>query len=371
MHASAPQILSLSEETLWQAILNRDTNFDGKLFYGVRSTNIYCRPTCPSRKPNRSQVTFFNSPEAAENQGFRPCKRCQPQNATVDNPARDKVIAACRYIEGECDRIPTLSEIGDRVAMSPTHLQRIFKQIVGVSPFQYADSLRIKRLKEHLRQGEEIAPTLYEVGYGSSSRLYEKAPKQLGMTPNTYKRLGSGEEIRYAIANSRLGFIIVAATKRGICNIRLGNIAAELESELQREFSNASLEKADPELCQWMQSLIDYLSGNLPLPNLPCDVKATAFQLQVWNALQAIPAGTTVTYSDVANAIGQPNSVRAVARACAKNPVALVIPCHRVVPKSGGVGGYRWGSFRKEKLLDLEKEYVTTQTLNLKNEKTE
>ena len=191
------------------------------------------------------------------------------------------------------------------------------------------------------------------------------------MTPNTYKRLGSGEEIGYVIANSPLGFVIVAATKRGICNIRLGNNAEELESDLQREFSNASLEKGNPELFQWMQSLIDYLSGNLPLPNLLCDVKATAFQLQVWNTLQAIPPGTTVTYSDIADAIGQPNSVRAVARACATNPVALVIPCHRVVPKAGGVGGYRWGSFRKEKLIDLEKEYATTQTLNLKNEKIE
>lgn len=349
------QFFSVSKETLWQAVLKRDSGLDGKVFYGVHSTRIYCRPTCPSRKPIRSQVSFFQSPKEAEDQGFRPCKRCQPQCAATINPARDKVIAACRYIEAQSEHIPTLLELGAQVEMSPSYLQRVFKQMVGVTPFQYADACRIERLKQRLRQGEQITQALYEAGYGSSSRLYEKALLQLGMTPATYKKLGHGEAIRYATANSPLGYLIVAATERGLCSVRLGKTALELEDELKNEFRNASLLPADAQLCQWTQSLVDYLGGNLTLPDLPCDVKATTFQLRVWKALRAIPIGTTANYSDIACAIGQPTSVRAVASACATNPVALVIPCHRVVPKVGGLGGYRWGVTRKQALLDLEK----------------
>lgn len=345
-----------SGEDFWQAVLERDSNFDGKVFYGVHSTNIYCRPTCPSRKPSRSQVSFFQSSEEAQMRGFRPCKRCQPQNTNALNPSRDKVIAACRYIEASCDRIPTLEELSAQVNMSPSHLQRVFKSFLGVSPFQYGTSLRTQRLKQHLHQGEEIAHALYEVGYGSSSRLYEKAPLQLGMTPADYKRHGWGKEIRYTTVNTPLGFLIIAATERGVCSIRLGETVAELEERLLREFCHASLRRADDELQDWIGALVDYLSG-MPLPQLPYDVKATAFQLQVWEALRKIPIGTTASYSDIACAIGLPTAVRAVARACATNPLALVVPCHRVVPKAGGLGGYRWGVDRKQALLDLEKQY--------------
>lgn len=375
---------SVSEETLWQAVLNRDSNFDGKVFYGVRSTGIYCRFTCPSRKPNRSQVSFFYSPQAAEEQGFRACKRCQPQNATTPNLARDKVLAACRYIEAQCDRIPTLLELSAEVELSPSYLQRIFKQIVGVSPFEYSTAHRTERLKQHLHQGEEITHALYEVGYGSSSRLYEKAPEQLGMTPATYKQHGRGVEIRYTTVNSDLGFLIIAATERGLCSVRLGETVAQLEDELRNEFRYASLRRADMELFlgrysvqknsdglqDWIQALVDYLSGNLPLPELPYDVKATAFQLRVWEALRKIPIGTTVSYTDIACAIGLPTAIRAVARACATNPIALLVPCHRVVPKAGGLGGYRWGVTRKQALLNLEKEYAKAKVLTSKNEKT-
>lgn len=361
---------SASEETLWQAVLNRDSNFDGKVFYGVRSTGIYCRFTCPSRKPNRSQVSFFHSPQAAEEQGFRACKRCQPQNATPPNLARDKVLAVCRYIEAQCDRIPTLVELSAKVELSSSYLQRIFKQIVGVTPFEYSTAHRTERLKQHLHQGEEIAHALYEVGYGSSSRLYEKAPEQLGMTPATYKQHGKGAEIRYTTVNTPLGFLIIAATERGLCSVRLGETVAELEDELRDEFYQALLHRTDEELQHWIQALVDYLSGNLPLLELPYDVKATAFQLRVWEALREIPIGTTVSYTDIACAIGQPTSVRAVARACATNPIALIVPCHRVVPKAGGLGGYRWGFTRKQALLNLEKEYVEAKALNFKNEKT-
>lgn len=349
---------SLCEELFWQAVLERDSKFDGKVFYGVHSTGIYCRPTCPSRKPSRSKVSFFLSPQAAEVEGFRPCKRCQPQNLSAVYPARDRVLAACRYIEASGDRIPTLSQLSACVKISPRHLQRVFKSVVGVSPFQYATALRTQRLKQQLHQGEEIAIALYNVGYGSSSRLYEKAPLQLGMTPADYKRHGWGKEIRYTTLNTKLGFLIVAATERGLCSVQLGETAAELEDKLRNEFRNASLRRADDELQETIGALVDYLSGNLPLPDLPEDVKATAFQIQVWEALKKIPIGTTVSYSDIACAIGLPTAVREeVARACATNPIALIVPCHRVVPKAGGVGEYRWGETRKQALLELEKQY--------------
>ena len=344
----------LSEETLWQAVLNRDSTFDSVFFYGVRSTRIYCRPICPSRKPNRNQVLFFQFSQEAESAGYRPCKRCQPESETRLNSAKTKILAICRYIEAEVERIPTLVELGKHVGISPTYLQRIFKQMIGVTPFQYADACRIKRLKERLQQGDTIASALYETGYGASSRLYEKAPQKLGMTPACYQRCGRGETIRYTIICSPLGELLVAATNKGLCSVKLGETADYLEEELKQEFQNALIKPDDEELHNSTQILLNYLSGNCPLPELPLDVQATAFQLRVWEALRRIPLGETASYSDIAQAIEQPKSVRAVARACATNPVALVIPCHRVVQKNGGLGGYRWGISRKKALLNFE-----------------
>lgn len=342
-----------SEDLFWQAVVHRHPKFDGLLFYGVRSTRIYCRPTCPSRKPQRHQVYFFDSAQAAEAAGYRACKRCHPQQVSAPDPTTAKVLAVCRYID-TTEHVPTLAELGTYVEMSPTYLQRTFKQLIGVSPFQYADACRVERFKQQIRQGETITDALYETGYGASSRLYEKAHKQLGMTPATYQRWGRGEVIRYTIIDSPLGLLLVAATQQGLCSVRLGNTASTLEQELKQEFKDASLQPADRELQQWTQTFIDFLGGVCPLPTLPIDVQATAFQLQVWKALQTIPVGTTASYSDVARQIGHPTSVRAVARACATNPVALVIPCHRVVQKDGGNGGYRWGVHRKQELLNLE-----------------
>lgn len=356
---TAIQQYSGSEDLFWHAVVHRDPTFDGLLFYGVRSTRIYCRPTCSSRKPQRHQVCFFDSARSAEMAGYRACKRCHPQQVSALDPAIAKILAVCRYIDDR-KHVPTLAELSTYVKMSPTHLQRTFKQLIGVSPFQYSDARRIERFKQQIRQGETITDALYETGYGASSRLYEKARKQLGMSPGTYQRHGQNEEILYTIIQSPLGFLLVAATQRGLCSVRLGNIASTLEQELKQEFKAASLQSADVELQQWTQTFINYLSGSCPLPALPIDVQATAFQLQVWQALQTIPVGTTASYSDVACQIGRPTSVRAVARACATNPVALVIPCHRVVQKDGSLGGYRWGVHLKQELLNLEAHFLTS-----------
>lgn len=351
---------SLTEVTLWQAVLSRNSSFDGVFVYGVRSTGIYCRPSCPSRKPSRDRICFFCSSQDAETAGYRPCKRCQPHYSLAPNSAPAKVLAACRYIEAQEGRIPTLAELGTHVEMSASHLQRVFKQIIGVSPFKYADARRMGRFKKRLQQGDTIASVLYDAGYGASSRLYEKAPKQLGMTPASYQQQGRGETIRYTIVESPIGYLLVAATEHGLCKVQLGETATALEEGLKQEFQDALLQPADTKLHDWTQALVNYLSGTRLLPELPFDVKATAFQLQVWQALQTIPVGTTATYSDIACAIGQPTSVRAVARACATNPVALVIPCHRVVRKDGSLGGYRWGVTRKQALLNIESKLPTT-----------
>ncbi len=347
------------EETYWRAVLARDATFDGRFVYGVRSTNIYCRPTCASRRPNRENVAFFVSAQVATVAGFRACKRCGPNQLTAPDPARDKVIEACRFIE-TYDGVPDLTTLGTHVGLSPSHLQRVFKRIVGVSPWQYADALRAQRLRQHLQDGKDVSTAAYDVGFGSSSRVYERSANHLGMTPATYRRQGAGQEIRYTFMPSPLGLMIVAATERGICSVRFGERLVDLERELRSEFQGASLILASEELHGWTTALLTYLRGG-DWPDLPYDIRATAFQIRVWDELRRIASGATSTYGDVAEAIGMPNAVRAVARACATNPAALVIPCHRVVPKArGDVGGYRWGAARKRALLALEQDRTAT-----------
>ncbi|MDF5710345.1 MAG: bifunctional DNA-binding transcriptional regulator/O6-methylguanine-DNA methyltransferase Ada [Nostoc sp. S4] len=354
MQLQQPPVL---EEILWQAVLNRDSSFDGKLFYGVHSTGIYCRPICPSRRPNRDRVCFFESVQEAEIAGFRPCKRCQPQSQTVENPAKAKVLAACRYIEAQSDRIPTLWELCSEVGMSPSYLQKIFKQIIGVSPFQYADALRSQRLKQRLQLGEEITDAIYDTGYGSSSRLYEKAPKQLGMTPKTYQQAGKTMFIIYAIAPCSLGYLLVATTQKGICAVKLGDEADKLEQILSEEFHQAHIVRDDRTHKDWIQAILDSLTGGKADLDLPVDVRGTAFQKQVWQALQKIPYGKTRTYTDIAREIGKPQAVRAVGNACGANPIALIVPCHRVLRNDATLGGYRWGIERKQKLLIQESKF--------------
>jgi AraC family transcriptional regulator, regulatory protein of adaptative response / methylated-DNA-[protein]-cysteine methyltransferase len=352
------QQTQLLEETLWKAVLNRDPTIDGKFFYGVRSTGIYCRPICPSRRPNRNQVCFFQSVQEAQSAGFRPCKRCQPQFETVPNPAKAKVLAVCRYIEAQSDRIPTLSELCSQVEMSPSYLQKVFKQIIGVSPFQYADALRSQRLKQRLQSGEEIAHAVYDTGYGSSSQLYEKAPKQLGMTPKVYQQAGKTISIVYAIAPCPLGYLLVATTDKGICAVKLGDEADKLEHILKQEFHQAHIIRDDHIHKEWIQAILGLIAGDEKHLDLPLDIRGTAFQKQVWQVLQKIPYSETRTYTDIARDIAKPQAVRAVGNACGANPIAVIIPCHRVLRSDGSLGGYRWGIERKQKLLVQESKSI-------------
>ena len=349
--------MDLSEKALWQAVLKRDRRYNGICFYGVMTTFIYCRFQCPSKKPLPENARFFFSQKGAEKAGFRPCKRCRPE--TAEEPGIDerasKLLKVCHYIES-CDYIPKLDELSQQVNLSRFHLQREFKKILGITPRNYADALRQLRFKKALKTGDDIALATYDAGYGSSSRLYEKSSRFLGMTPKAYKQHGKGQKIYYAVVKCPLGLLLVAATKKGICAVRIGDSQKDLIDELESEFKNADIGETNSELSEWSQMLINYLAGGTPWPKLPFTVKATAFQRKVWDHLRTIPEGQTMHYGEIASAIGQPKAARAVARACATNPVAIVIPCHRVIPKTGGVGGYRWGSERKKKLLALEKQ---------------
>jgi AraC family transcriptional regulator of adaptative response/methylated-DNA-[protein]-cysteine methyltransferase len=302
-------------------------------------------------------MRFFFSRKGAEKTGLRPCKRCRPdrtEEPQVDN-LLSKVIATCRYVES-CDYIPTLKELAQQVQSSPFHLQRVFKQALGISPRNYADAYRQFRFKKAIQSGDDIGYATYDAGYGSSSRIYEQSQRYLGMTPKVYKQKGKGQTIHYSVVKCPLGLLLLATTQKGICAIRIGSSRKLLLEELKDEFKNAAIHKADSELSEWPQLIINYLAGHTPWPKLPYDVQATAFQRKVWDFLRTIPEGKTEHYSDIAAAIGQPKATRAVARACATNPVALVIPCHRVVPKAGGIGGYRWGSECKKKLLAIEQQ---------------
>lgn len=346
----------LEPDTAWAAVLARDPHFDGKLVYGVTSTGIYCRPSCPSRRPRRERVSFFAAPDAAEAAGFRPCRRCRPRS---DGPSDAERIAriAREHLDAHLDEAVTLDELGREVGVSPWHLQRTFKRQTGMSPKAYVQARRAERLKERLQKGDTVTTATYEAGYGASSRLYEQAGRRLGMTPGTYRRGGEGLRIRYTVAASPLGRLLVAATDRGLCSVALGDDDAELEQALRREYPRAQVERSrgdDEDFDRWVAAVAGSLERPRPL-SLPLDVQATAFQQQVWQALQAIPPGETRTYGEIAADLGRPAAARAVARACATNPVALAIPCHRVVPADGSFGRYRWGGERKRRLLERER----------------
>ena len=352
-----PATTENQEESYWQAVLERDQSRDGTFFYGVRSTGIYCRPSCPARRPGRDQVVFFQQPAQAEQAGFRPCRRCRPLEAA--NYQAELVQQACRYIEDNISRPegpPTLAELGQQVGLSPFHLQRLFKRVSGVSPRQYAEAYRLGQLKNRLKDQESVTGALYSAGYGSSSRLYERASENMGMTPASYRRGGPGTAIHYTVVDCSLGRLLVAATDKGVCAVRLGDEDPKLKAELAHEYPAAQLYRDESgALSEWVKAILSYLEGQQPRLDLPLDIQATAFQRQVWEALRTIPYGSTRSYAEVASSLGQPTATRAVARACATNPVALVIPCHRVIRHDGSLGGYRWGLDRKRALLDKEK----------------
>ncbi len=344
----------MHEENYWQAVLNRDIHADGTFVYAVRSTGIYCNPSCSSRRPRREQVVFFPQPDAAEQAGFRACRRCRPREATVYELQAETVQRACRYIESHLEGPLTLEVLGKEVGMSPYHLQRVFKRVMGLSPQKYAQAYRLGQLKQQLKEGEPVTSAMYSAGYGSSSRLYEQAPAQLGMTPSAYRQGGKSMRIGYTIVDCPLGRLLIAATEKGICSVCLGDSDTVLETALFNEYPAAEIQRDGVALSQWVGALLRHLSGQEPQLDLPIDVQATAFQWRVWQALRAIPYGSTRSYGEIAESLGDAKAARAVARACATNPVAIVVPCHRVVRENGDLGGYRWGVERKRQLLAQE-----------------
>jgi AraC family transcriptional regulator of adaptative response/methylated-DNA-[protein]-cysteine methyltransferase len=343
-----------TQDELWQAVIAKDSRFDGTFVFAVSSTKIYCRPSCASRRPRRERVSYFRLPEAAEQAGFRACRRCHPRRARSPDPQIEMVQRACRYIETQDETSVTLAELGEHIGISPFHLQRVFRKIMGITPRQYLDACRIGKFKTRVRESGSVAGAMYDAGFSSSSRLYARAPAELGMTPATYGRGGRGASINYTIARCSLGLLLVAATERGVCAVKLGNSDTELAADLTREYPSAEIHRADSMLSEPLDKLLDYIAGKQPDLQLPLDIQATAFQWQIWENLRAIPYGETRSYGEVANAVGRPTAVRAVARACASNPVALVIPCHRVIREDQSLGGYRWGLERKETLLQKE-----------------
>jgi AraC family transcriptional regulator of adaptative response/methylated-DNA-[protein]-cysteine methyltransferase len=339
----------------WNAVLARDAARDGEFVFAVSSTGVYCRPSCAARRPRRENVQFFLGPEQAERAGYRACLRCRPKSFS-GNTQSDSVKATCRFIEQHLDEPLTLQRLGKEFHQSPFHLQRRFKQVLGITPRAYADSCRLRLLKRNLQAGDSVTRAMYDAGYGSSSRLYEKTSSQLGMTPDKYRRGAIAATIRYTCAGSPLGRILIAATERGICSIQFARTDGELLEGLKHEFPFASRKLDDGGLQSWVSALLRHMHGKSLDSSLPLDIRATAFQRRVWTYLQSIPFGATRSYSEVARAIGRPRAVRAVARACATNPVAVAIPCHRVVRQDGSISGYRWGIERKKALLAIEQQ---------------
>jgi len=345
----------------WHIVLARDRRFDGAFVYAVRSTGIYCRPSCPSKRPRREQVAFFPVPEAAERAGFRPCRRCRPGAAGSPDPRVGLVREACRLIDARPDQAASLAALGPRVGTTPHRLLRPFRAVLGLSPRQYRDQRRLDRFKTQLKERKKVSPALYEAGYSSPSRIYERTHERLGMTPATYGRGGAGMRIAFAIVPCALGRLLVAATERGICRIGIGDDDRVLEGGLRAEFPAATIAPDKTLLRSWVAELVSHLDGRQPHLDLPLDVRATAFQRRVWEALRKIPYGSTRSYAEIARGIGNPKATRAVARACATNPAAIVIPCHRVVREDGDLGGYRWGLERKRALLEKERERLDGQ----------
>jgi AraC family transcriptional regulator of adaptative response/methylated-DNA-[protein]-cysteine methyltransferase len=336
----------------WHAVVTRDHTADGRFVYAVRTTGIYCRPSCAAKRPRRDRVAFYGGPALAEAAGFRPCRRCRPNEAVAGGAAQ--LVERVRRLLDEQPEDARLAGLARLTGRSPYYLQRTFKRVMGVSPREYAAARRASRLKRELRSAPSVSRAQYAAGYGSSSRLYEQAGGRLGMTPGTYRDGGAGVRIGYTTVQTSLGTLLVAGTERGLCLVRFGSSTAALERELHREFPNAQVVSGEPRVNLWARALSAQVDGLKPSSLVPLDVQATAFQWRVWQELRRIPFGRTRSYRQIAAAVGRPRAARAVARACATNPTAIAIPCHRVVREDGGLGGYRWGLERKQALLGRE-----------------
>lgn len=342
----------MNYEIYWQAFSNNDKRFDGIFFTGVKTTGIFCKPSCTARLPKRENIEFYQTWQEAENKGFRACLRCHPKNLGEVDPQTKTVLKACELLETE-ENI-ALEELSETLKLSPAHLQKTFKEIIGVSPKKYAENLRLSKFKTNLKQGNDIVTAMYESGYGSSSRLYENVSSKLGMTPKTYQKGGKGMKIEYTVTDCELGKMLVAQTEKGVCAVTFGDDEKFLAEKLKSEYPNAEISKNQTNLKEYVETILENLSGKNKRIDLPIDVQATAFQIQVWEELRKIPFGETISYKQLAESLGNPKAVRAVASACAANQVAVVIPCHRVIGSDGSLSGYRWGIERKKQLLETE-----------------
>src|SRR2546423_10438620 len=344
---------SVIEDSRWQAVLGRDGASDGKFVFAVSSTGVYCRPSCPSKRPRRENVTFFPRPQEAETAGFRACLRCRPK-AIVGNPRQELIKSVCRYIELHLDEPVTLVRLGAEFQQSPFHLQRTFKAVLGITPKEYADSCRMRGFRQKLKAGHSVTRAMHDAGYSSTSRLYSRTSSELGMEPAKYRRGAIATPIRYSFTESPIGRMLIAATDKGICSIQFADSEEELEQGLKQEFPFALRRRDDDGMANLAGQVAQRMSGAESSTSLPLDIQATAFQRRVWSHLQSIAFGKTQSYSQVAKAIRRPSAARAVCRASRAQPVAIAIPCHRVLRSNGDLGGYRWGMGRKKALLEIE-----------------
>jgi AraC family transcriptional regulator of adaptative response/methylated-DNA-[protein]-cysteine methyltransferase len=356
MFAMSEAVTAIDPTAAWNAVLAHDRRFDGRFVYAVTSTGVFCRPSCPSRRPRPDRVQFYASPVEAQAAGYRACRRCQPLEAGLGDDRRVRIVR--EFIEQHADEPVTLARLARLVRTSPQRLQRSFRQAMGVTPKAYMTARRLERLKTSLRSGASVADATYEAGFGSGSRVYEHSNDVLGMTPGTYRRGGQGARIQFATIACSLGHMLVGATEKGVCRVAFGPSARDLERELKAEYPAAEICGGDGRFDAWVRAIVEQVDHGGPGDQVPVDVKGTAFQSRVWGALRQIPLGATRSYAEIARAIGEPKAARAVARACATNPVAVVVPCHRVVRGDGAPGGYRWGVQRKRQLLETEQRAV-------------
>lgn len=350
---NARQAIATENDARWALIVARDPKADGKFYYSVKTTGVYCRPSCAARLARPENVLFHATREEADQAGFRPCKRCKPDQASLVEQHAAKIAEACRFIM-ESEEAPSLEQLANHAGLSPYYFHRVFKAITGLTPKEYAAANRAKRMRSTLDGSSTVTEAIYDAGYNSSGRFYETSNQVLGMTPSNYRAGGASTEIRFAVGECSLGSILVARSERGVCAILLGDDPDKLTRDLQNVFPRASLIGGDAKFEQLVSKVVGFVEAPALGLDLPLDVRGTAFQQRVWQALRKIPAGSTASYSDIAKRIGSPKAVRAVAQACGANALAVAIPCHRVVRTDGALSGYRWGVERKRALLERE-----------------